>query len=497
MSYEEFEEEVKVIGNLGQAKSFLGWDEEVMMPEEGVRPRSKQKSVLTKIGHERLTSDRLGELIDSVDRESLDDNQMANLREIERERERMLKVPSSLMEKISQKESECVKVWKEAKEEDDFESFAQELEELVELKREYANTIDSDKEPYKVLFEDYEPYLSFETMENVLQNLKNELVPLIDRIKQDGSQISEDAFKDDFDEEKEMDLNREMVEKMGFKQEEGRLDISAHPFTIGNAFDTRITTRIKDGDISDSLMPTIHEGGHALYNLGLPKEHYATPRGEARELSVHESQSRLWENHVGRSKDFWSFMLPRMKEKFPEQFGDVSVQDCYESINQVYEDNLIRVKADELSYHLHIILRFEIGRKLMNGDLEVDDLPAEWNERMEKYLGLVPDTDSEGVMQDIHWAWGNFGYFPTYTLGSVLSSQVYKAAEEDIGGLDEKIGDAEFEELREWLRENIHSKGKLLKTEELIEEVTGEEISGDPFIEYVKRKYSDIYGISL
>ncbi|MBC5792885.1 MAG: carboxypeptidase M32 [Nanohaloarchaea archaeon] len=496
MSYEEFEKEVKVLGNLEEAVGVLGWDEEVMMPEKGLEARSKQKSVLTKLRHEKLVSERLGELLESIDRRDLDKSQKANVREIERERERMKSVSADLMEKMSQKESEAVNAWKKAKKEDNYELFAEELRELVELKRRYANQINPDEEPYKVLFKDYEPYIGYETMEKVLKNLKKGLVPIVEKISE-AEDIEQNAFKGDFEDEEEMELNHELAELLGFDKKNGRLDCSEHPFTSGNTFDTRITTRIEQGDLSGSLMPTIHELGHALYQLGLPEGDYATPRGGARELSVHESQSRLWENQVGRSKEFWKFMLPKLEERFPEKFEEISIQDCYESINQVYEDNMIRVKADELTYHLHIVLRFEIGRALMNGEIEVEDLPEEWNKRMEKYLGLEPETDSEGVMQDIHWAWGNFGYFPTYSLGSVLATQIYREAEEEVEGLEKKIESGEFEDLRDWLKTHIHSKGRLLKTEELIEKVTNEPINSEPFLNYIRGKYGEIYNLEL
>jgi len=495
MSYEEFEKEVNILVNLNQAASFLNWDEEVMMPENGVEPRSKQKSSLSKVRHDRLTSDRLGELIDSVDEDSLDENQVANLREIKRDREKMLDVPGELIQKISQKESECVDVWKKAKENEDFEMFAEELRELVELKREYAAALNEDEEPYKVLYQDYEPYLSFERMKSILKELKDGLNPLIDEIKDSDADLTTDAFEGDFEREKEMDVNREIVEEMGFPEEKGRLDVSAHPFTLGNSFDSRITTRIIEGDLTGSIMPTIHEGGHALYNLGVPEEFYGTPRGQPRELSIHESQSRLWENHIGRSKEFWKHALPKLKDKFPEEFSEISVEDCYESVNQVYDDNLIRVEADELTYHMHIIIRFEIGRKLINGEIEVENLPEVWDEKMDEYLGITPETDAEGVMQDIHWAWGSFGYFPTYTLGSVIAEQLYNTLEEEIETPANKIENGEFEPILEWLRENIHEKGRLLKTEKLVEEATGEKPTAKPFLNYIEDKYSDLYNL--
>jgi len=434
-------------------------------------------------------------LIDSIDEDSLNEYQKANLREIKREREKMLEVPGELVQKISQKESECVDVWKKAKANENFEMFAEELRELVELKREYAAALDEDEEPYKVLYEDYEPYLSFERMESILEELKENLNPIIDEISESEVDLETDAFKGDFNEEKEMDINREIVERMGFPEDKGRLDLSAHPFTLGNSFDTRITTRIKDGNLTGSVMPTIHEGGHALYNLGVPEEHYGTPRGQPRELSIHESQSRLWENHLGRSKEFWKYFLPKLKENFPEEFGNTTVEDCYESVNQVYDDNLIRVEADELTYHMHIIIRFEIGRKLINGEIEVEELPKIWDEKMDEYLGLTPENDSEGVMQDIHWAWGSFGYFSTYTLGSVIAAQLYSQLEEEIEKPEQKIEKGEFQPILKWLRENIHRKGRLLKTEELVEEATGEKPTAEPFLDYIEEKYREIYNL--
>jgi carboxypeptidase Taq len=495
MSYEEFEEEVKVLGNLKQASSVLGWDEEVMMPENGMKPRSMQKSTLSNVIHERLTSEKLGNLLDSIEEENLDPNQAANVREIRKERKRMKKVSSDLVEKISNKETECVEVWKKSKAENNFEMFAEELEELVELKREYARQISSKKEPYHVLYEDFEPYISYERMQEILEELKQGLKPLIKEIKSADKEVPSKVFQGEFDKEKLMKFNRETVKRLGFDFDKGRLDVSEHPFTSGNSYESRITTWIKTENLKKSLVPTIHECGHALYNLGVPEEYYGTPRGEPRELAIHESQSRLWENHVARSEAFWNFMTPKLEESFPSTFDGVESRECFECVNQVYDDNLIRVEADELTYHLHIVIRFEIERKLINGEIEVEDLPKEWNKRMEDYLGLKPGSVSEGVMQDIHWAWGNFGYFPTYSLGSVIAAQIYKSAEHDIDGLESKISDGDFGPLLNWLRKNIHSKGKLLKTEELVKEATGSKPSAKDFLEYIESKYRDLYDL--
>jgi carboxypeptidase Taq len=492
--FEQLEEELKPIQNLQYINGLLGWDKEVIMPEKGQQARIHQQSTLSKLQHRLVTSDKIDTLLDEINRGNLSKRQKAILREFEREKKKADEVPEDLMEKISEKSSETVEVWREDREEDRFDRFAENLQELVELKREYAYQIDPDKEPYQVLFKDYEPFLEFETMEEILETLKQELVPLIDDIKDSDADITTDAFEGDFTQEKQEKINESIARDLGFPEESGRIDVSTHPFTSGNTFDTRITTRYNPEDLSESILPTVHETGHALYQLGLPEDEYNSPVGEARDLSVHESQSRLWENHVGRSKAFWKYMLPKVEEEFPEVEG-TSLQDCYESINQVYEDNLIRVNADELTYHLHIIIRFEIERALVNGDIEVEDLPEVWNEKMEQYLGITPDNHKEGVMQDIHWAWGDFGYFPTYTLGSVLAAQIYDTAEEEVDDVDEKIEEGDFEPLLDWLRENIHKHGKLYETEELVKKATGQEPTPEPFLEYVEEKYSQLYNL--
>ncbi len=492
-TYDKFLEKVKEIGNIGQASGVLGWDQEVEMPPKGIEARSQQKSTLSKIEHRLLTGKEFDNLLQELEDEDLSMEKEAVLREVKNEKEKAEKVPESLKEKISQKESETVEKWKEAKQESDFSKARDDLEELIDLKREYAEHLDPDSEPYKVLFKDFEPYIRFETMEGIMEQLKEELIPLIEDIKESDVNPGEDTFRGEFPSEKQRDLNLELMKELGFEMEKGHFSTSEHPFTGGNQFDTRITTAFNEENLKEGLSATIHETGHGLYQQGLPEEHYATPLGEARDLSIHESQSRLWENHVGRSREFWNHFLPKLKEKFPEQFEEVSVEDCYESMNVVREDNRIRIYADEVTYHLHIILRFELGRKLVNGEIEVEELPALWNRKMEELLGVTPENDAEGVLQDIHWYWGSIGYFTTYSLGSVLAAQIFDQAESEIEELDGKIEKGEFSELREWLRENIHRHGRKYRSEELVEKVTGEKPTAEHFIEYIKRKYGELY----
>ncbi|MFB6292498.1 MAG: carboxypeptidase M32 [Candidatus Nanohaloarchaea archaeon] len=493
-AYERLEEKSRKLTNLTEIIEDLHWDQEVMMPKKGVTARSQELSTISGLRHQLLVSEELADAIDSLEQEELEEGQEAVLREISREHRRAREVPQELVEKISETSSRCLDTWKEAREEDDFEKVAADLSELVDLKRRYANAIDPDEEPYRVLFKDYEPYIEFETMERILENLKEELVELVDEIRDSDPDIETGALKKNIESERQMEISRSVVDRMGYDWERGRFDTSAHPFTSGNQYDCRITTRFSEDNLAEGLMASIHECGHALYELGLPREKYGTPLGASRDLSVHESQSRLWENHVGRSRAFWSYLLPELKEK-TEGFEDVTFRDCYESINQVKEGNLIRIEADELTYHLHIILRFELERRLVNGEIEVEELPELWNQKMEEYLGLTPDTDADGVMQDIHWYQGSIGYFPTYSLGSVLAAQIFRSAEEEVEGLDEKIEDGDFEPLLEWLRENVHRHGQFYRTEELVEKATGEKPTADYFLEYVKDKYGELYGL--
>ena len=493
-AYDALLDRVERWNAVGSASGVLGWDQQVMMPEGGTPARSKQLSALSSVHHDMVTADETGELLDELDDADLTEEQAAVVREVRREYERADAVPVELVEEISETGSEALQAWEEAKAEDEFETFAPYLQKHVELKREYAEHIDPDRDPYEVLFEEFEPCLSMERAESILTELREALVPMIGEIRESDVDLAVDTFEGTFPEDEQEALSREALELVGYDFDRGRLDISSHPFTAGNQFDCRVTTRFDEEDPLGAVGSTIHEFGHAQYNLGLPQDHFGTPLGESRDLSVHESQSRLWENHVGRSEAFWQEFLPVFQEHFP-QTEDATVREAYEAFNQVYEDNFIRVEADELTYHLHIVIRFEIERDLIRGDLDVEDVPEVWNDKYEEYLGIRPDTDSEGCLQDIHWSHGNFGYFPTYSLGSVMAAQLFDAAEDDIDDLDGKIADAEFGDLHDWLGENVHRHGSRYETNELVVRATGEDFSADAFLDYVDEKYGELYGI--
>lgn len=492
-SYDELTDRYERITNIQGAAGILNWDQEVMMPKGGTPARSAQLSTLSATSHELLTEDEMGDALKAADNADLSEKEEAVVREIRRQRERATRVPTELVEEISRTTSEALPVWKEAKAEDDFSKFAPILEELLDLKRDYANYIDPDRPAYEVLFEDYEPYLGIDTVERILDRLREELVPLIEAVGESNVELAR-PFEGTFDADTQEALTRDALDTLGYDWDRGRLDTAPHPFSMGTQFDARVTTRYDEEDMLGALTSTIHEFGHATYTLGLPDEEYGTPLGENRNLSVHESQSRLWENHVGRSQPFWSLFLPTVKDRF-SGLDDVTARDAYEAANRVYDDNLIRVEADELTYHMHIVLRFEIERELIEGDLDVSDVPHVWNDKMEEYLGVRPDTDAEGCLQDIHWSHGTFGYFPTYSLGSVLSAQLYASAEEDIENLDGDIESGEFDALHDWLTENVHRHGQRYTTPDLIEEATGESFTADYFLDYVNEKYGALYDL--
>ena len=493
-AYVELLDEIERISAVTSARGVLSWDQQVMMPDAGTPARSKQLSVLSSLAHELLVDGPVGDLLASLDDDSLTADQQAVVREIRREYVRAERVPRDLVEEISTATSEALGAWETARADDDFDTFAPHLERLVDLKREYAAHIDPDADPYAVLFAEYEPCLPLSQAESILDELRETLVPLIAEIRAADADLATDAFEGTFAVETQESLSRDVLDLLNYDFSRGRLDVSTHPFTAGNQFDCRITTRFDENDPVGALTSTIHEFGHAFYTLGLPDDRFGTPLGDDRDLSVHESQSRLWENHVGRSDAFWELLWPTFTEAFP-QAESISPREAYEAANQVYDENFIRVEADELTYHLHIIVRFEIERELIGGDLAVEDVPDRWNELYEEYLEITPPSDAMGCLQDIHWSHGSFGYFPTYSLGSVMAAQLYRAAERDLGGLDASIRAGEFTPLADWLRTNIHQHGQRYETNELVRRATGESLSADAFVAYVTTKYGELYGL--
>ncbi|WP_255193170.1 carboxypeptidase M32 [Natronobeatus ordinarius] len=489
-AYASLLERARKLGNVRMASMVLAWDQRVMMPEGGTPARAQQLSTLSSLGHDLLVDDEVGEWLQSLEDESLTEEQAAVVRELRREYERAAEVPAELIEQLSAHQVESQQVWQEAKAADDFDHFAPALEQLIDLNRERAAAIDPGGDHYRVLYEDSQPYLPLERVEEIFAELREHLVALIEEIREDGRELPSPFSGHSYDEESQRALSEDALDLLGYPREHGRLDTAPHPFMSGNQFDARITTRFKEDDPIDALTATIHEFGHATYQLGLPKDEYGTPLGSPRSSGVHESQSRFWENHVGRSRAFWELFLPTMKAHFPH-LEDVTVEEAYAAVNRIYPENLIRVEADELTYHLHIILRCEIDRAFVEGELEVSEIPRVWNEKMEAYLGVTPETDAEGCLQDTHWSY-SFAKFQGYTVGSVLAAQLDAAMREDLD-VDGLVRDGEFEPLWEWMTDHVHRHGQRYPTEELIEVATGEPLTADYFLEYVDEKFGELY----
>jgi carboxypeptidase Taq len=363
----------------------------------------------------------------------------------------------------------------------------------LSLKREEAQFLGFTGSPYNALLDSYEPGSTVAALAPLFAQLKAHLVPLLTKIQQSRLQIDDSFLYDAYDQARQLEFGRLVLIAMGYDFEKGRLDLSAHPFTTSfHPTDVRVTTRVYEHDLPSCLFSCIHEGGHGLYDQGLDPAHYGTPLGDSVSLGIHESQSRMWENCVGRSRAFWRFFYPILQATFHHQLRAVNIDQFYTVINRV-KPSLIRVEADELTYNLHIMLRFEIEQDLVEGNTNPDDLPAIWNSKMKAYLGVSPANDAEGVLQDVHWSMGGFGYFPTYTLGNLYAVQFYEQAKLEIPHLEDEIAAGQLMVLRRWLAQKIHRWGRMFPPEHLSQRVTGISLSPEPFLRYIDRKYGDLY----
>ncbi|MEW6742305.1 MAG: carboxypeptidase M32 [Planctomycetota bacterium] len=482
------------LADLGAVASLLEWDQETNMPPKGAAARGSQRGVLAGILHERFVSPELRELVESLRARlpELEPDQQVVVRETARDQDRAIKVPTDLVKAIAKLESESLHAWGEARKEGTFSTFAPFLERLLALKRQVAEAIGYEETAYDALLETYEHDMRCSILVPLFAELRQRLVPLVQRIVERGP-VEPRFIVGTFPTEHQRQLGQRVAEAMGFDFEAGRLDRSVHPFCQGlHPTDVRLTWRYDESDLRPALFGLIHEAGHGLYEQGLDAPHWGTPLCAATSFGMHESQSRLWENIVGRSRAFWRFFLPVAKEVFPASLSGCTLDSIYREVN-VVRPSLIRVEADEVTYNLHIILRYELERALFSGDLEVADLPAAFNERMEQDLGVRPPDDTQGCLQDIHWAMGLFGYFPTYTLGNLFAAILWKQACRDITGLEDSIAAGHLLVLRDWLREKVHRQGRRYSAAELIERVAGHAPGVDDFASYLEGKFVPLY----
>lgn len=495
-SIEKFKEELSEIYHLSAAAAVLHWDQAVNMPPKGGELRAKTLSNLAGILHDKFTSPGFSKLVKAAKKEldagKLNDEDACIVREVWREFSREKKMPLEFVKELSETTSKAGMIWAEARKKNDFKLFLPHLKKIVELKRKEAELIGYKGSPYNALLDVYEPYMTVEEIEMIFLELKDFLVPLIKKIGKSKVK-TKNILKGEFSIDAQKEINELIARKLGFDFEAGRLDISTHPFTTHfHPGDVRITTRYSKKDPFYSINSTIHEAGHALYEQGIPMENFGSPLGESISLGIHESQSRMWENIIGKSENFWKYFFVKLQKKFPKNLGNVKLADLYKFINAV-KPSLIRTEADEVTYNLHIILRFEIEKELIEGSIAVEDLPKIWNDKIKQYFGIKVPNDALGVLQDVHWSEGYFGYFPTYSLGNLYSAQLYAAAKRDILNLDKEVGLGNFYHLREWLRKNIHAHGKMFSASDLIKKVTGESLSAQYFMDYITDKYSKIY----
>jgi carboxypeptidase Taq len=492
----EVSQRMRELADLGRVQALLGWDQETYLPPKGAEARGRRMATIRGIAHERLVDPRLGDALAAAAETDLGEAEAAMVRNLARERDRAVRLPTDFVRRLAIAQSRGVTAWKRARSERRFDLFRDELSELVALKREQADLLSQDGgERYDALLEDYEPGMRVARLEPLLGAVRDDLAGLVAEIAAADQPPDAPFAGRRFAHAGQWDFTMRLLADLGYDLEAGRQDLSAHPFTTSPALhDVRITTRIDELDPFSGIFSTVHEAGHALYEQGLDPRYEDTPVGEAPSLGVHESQSRMWENVIGRSRPFWERYLPVLREHFPAELEGTSVDDVYRHVNRVTQ-SLIRVEADEVTYNLHILIRFDLELALMRGELEVDELPAAWNEAYERLLGIRPADDAEGVMQDIHWSQGSFGYFPTYTLGNLYAAELWERMRGDLGDTDRLIRDGEFGAILAWLRERVHMRGHLEDGEDLMRRVTGDGLRHEPFMAYLRTKYETLYGL--
>jgi len=488
---------IGVVMDLEGAAGLLGWDQQTYMPRGGAQGRAMQLATLRRLGHERLVSEETGEALEAAESEveglDPDSDEARLVRKVRRDFDKARKVPADWVGEFSRVTALAHEDWEKARAEADFPRFRPHLEKILQLRRQYAEFFAPYDHVYDPLLDDFEPGMKTAEVKAVFDELRGEQVALIQEIVERGSPVDDSVVHQRFEEEKQRDFGLEVAKALGYDFERGRQDKSVHPFTSGfGTGDVRITTRFDPQFLNTALFGTMHEAGHAMYEQGVNPEYDRTPLGTGASLALHESQSRMWENLVGRSKSFWVYFYPRLREVFPQQLKKVDLETFYRAINKV-EPSLIRVEADEATYNLHIMVRFELEIQMMEGDLEAAELPEAWNRKFEDFLGLVPPDDAKGVLQDVHWSGGMIGYFPTYALGNLVASQLWERIEEDIPDVRAAIERGECQPLLGWLRENVHRYGAKYEPMELLTKVAGGGLTAQPYLRYLRAKFQAIY----
>ncbi len=493
-----FKATIQEITDYGHITALLGWDMQVNMPAGGAEDRSDQISTMERLMHMKITAPEsvqlMGEMREYAKTIDPDSDDARLIKVTLREFDKLTKVPNRWVAEFSKETSQAHMVWEKAKRASDFSIFQPSLERIVALRREYASFFAPYEHVYDPLLDGFEPGLKTAEVQAIFNALRPQQVALISAIGQ-KRQVDDSFLTRPYDEQAQWNFGVEVVSKFGYDWDRGRQDKAMHPFTTSFGLgDVRITTRFDPTHGASALFSTMHEGGHALYEQGPDRKFRRTPLANGASMAIHESQSRMYENLIGRSLPFWKYFYPRFQQLFPAELGNVSLMTFYKGINKV-EPSLIRVESDEATYNLHIMLRLELEIALMEGSLQVKDLPEAWNARMRDYLGITPPDDAHGVLQDVHWSSGYFGYFPTYALGNLVSAQLWEKMQQQIPDMESQIEHGEFGELLAWLWKNIHGYGAKYEPQELLQKVTGSKIDPQPYVRYLVNKYSAIYGL--
>lgn len=496
---QQLKEVLGVVSDLERTAELLAWDQETCMPPGGVSARASQAATVSRLAHERLTSPEVGSLLEKAESEvaglPFDSDDASLVRVARRDYDDQVKLPPDLVADMARAMSEAQPVWAEARERSDWKLFEPRMQTTVDLARRVAEAYGYERKPMDALIAHYEPGLTATQVESIFSQLKSAIVPLVREIGERADAVDDSVLDGDYDPARQIALSLEVVQQLGYDLQRGRQDLSRHPFCCSfGPGDVRITTRTKRNIRDSCLFSSIHESGHAMYEQGVSPALDRTPLCSGASPGVHESQSRLWENLVGRSRPFWRHFFGKLRETFPEALDGIAEEGFYRAVNKV-QPSYIRVDADEVTYNLHIMLRTEIESDLLEGRLSVADVPEAWNARLEEYLGLQPPPAQEGCLQDIHWTFPQLGSFVGYTLGNVISAQVMETIRRDLPDLDAQVEAGEFARLREWLVSHLYVHGRKFTPGELVERLTGRPISVEPWVAYIRGKYGELYGL--
>ena len=491
--YSTYKTKMQKIADVKYASAVLQWDQETYLPPKGNDFRGQQIATLSEIAHQLFTDKKMGELLEQLSScEDLTSSEKRNIVLSKEDYERNIKLSAAFVRQLSETVNQSYHAWAKARKENSFALFEQPLHELIQLKKQEADMLGYEQHPYNALMNDYDKGLTVTKVDSLFVELKTPLLNLLDSLKNKKS-IDNSFLFQEFKKDNQWEFGLEILKRIGFDFEAGRQDISLHPFTTNfSSKDVRVTTRIDEHDFSNMTWSCLHEGGHALYEQGLPADQYGLPLGEYCSLSIHESQSRLWENCIGRGLPFWQHNFKLLTNSFPKQLKDINIEKFYKGINSV-SPSLIRTEADELTYHFHVMIRYEIEKMLIEGSLPTKDIPACWNEMYQKYLGVKVPDDNRGCLQDIHWSHGSFGYFATYSLGSLYAAQLYSTIEKKYPAVSEDLTNGKINSIQDWLNKEIYCNGRYYSSEELCKKATGETLQSSYFIEYATKKFSEIY----